>query len=128
LQSLSGPYAKEGAVGSFIILKSSRPAIFPASFVACLYESLKWDETVINACVMGHREYVFASAFSLAKIINEICSGENFSVLFPICDSVQASPLCPWTTLQGKFLPKAEFREVYVLSDALQKKLDSLDW
>ena len=29
------------AVGSFIILNTSNPAIFPASFVACLWASLK---------------------------------------------------------------------------------------
>ena len=33
---LSKPYAREAAVGSFIILKTSKPAILPASFVACL--------------------------------------------------------------------------------------------
>ena len=33
---LSNPYAKAAAVGSLIILKTSSPAIFPASFVACL--------------------------------------------------------------------------------------------
>ena len=30
------PNAKAAAVGSFIILNTSSPAIFPASFVACL--------------------------------------------------------------------------------------------
>ena len=38
---LSSPYAKAAAVGSLMILLTSRPAIFPASFVACLCESLK---------------------------------------------------------------------------------------
>ena len=38
---LSKPYANAAAVGSFIILFTSRPAILPASFVACLWESLK---------------------------------------------------------------------------------------
>ena len=37
---LSKPYAKEAAVGSFIILRTSSPAILPASFVACLCASL----------------------------------------------------------------------------------------
>ena len=38
---LSRPYASAAAVGSLIILLTSKPAIFPASFVACLCESLK---------------------------------------------------------------------------------------
>jgi len=38
--SLSKPYAKAAAVGSLTILRTSKPAIFPASFVACLWESL----------------------------------------------------------------------------------------
>jgi hypothetical protein len=38
---LSKPYAKDAAVGSLIILKTSSPAILPESFVACLCESLK---------------------------------------------------------------------------------------
>ena len=33
---LSKPYAKAAAVGSFIILSTFKPAIFPASLVACL--------------------------------------------------------------------------------------------
>ena len=33
--------ANDAAVGSFIILRTFKPAIFPASFVACLCESLK---------------------------------------------------------------------------------------
>jgi len=33
---LSRPYAKAAAVGSLTILSTSNPAIFPASFVACL--------------------------------------------------------------------------------------------
>jgi len=39
--SLSIPNAKAAAVGSFIILNTSSPAILPASFVACLWLSLK---------------------------------------------------------------------------------------
>ena len=38
---LSRPYAKAAAVGSFKILKTFKPAIVPASFVASLWESLK---------------------------------------------------------------------------------------
>ena len=38
---LSNPYAIAAAVGSLIIRNTSRPAIAPASFVACLWASLK---------------------------------------------------------------------------------------
>ena len=34
--SFSRPYAKAAAVGSLIILSTSKPAIFPAFLVACL--------------------------------------------------------------------------------------------
>jgi len=37
---LSKPYAIAAAVGSLIILNTLRPDIEPASFVACLWESL----------------------------------------------------------------------------------------
>ena len=46
---LSKPYANAAAVGSLIILLTSKPAIVPASFVACLSESLKYAGTVITA-------------------------------------------------------------------------------
>ena len=51
LSSLSSPYAKEAAVGSFIILFTSSPAIFPASLVACFWLSVKYAGTVITASV-----------------------------------------------------------------------------
>ena len=38
---LSKPYANDAAVGSLIIRLTFNPAIFPASLVACLWESLK---------------------------------------------------------------------------------------
>ena len=41
LSFLSRPYANAAAVGSLIIHKTSKPAIFPASLVACLCASLK---------------------------------------------------------------------------------------
>uniref|UniRef100_A0A1A9ZLA6 Uncharacterized protein n=1 Tax=Glossina pallidipes TaxID=7398 RepID=A0A1A9ZLA6_GLOPL len=46
---LSKPYAKATAVGSLIILNTFRPAIAPASFVACRCESLKYAGTVTTA-------------------------------------------------------------------------------
>ena len=47
---LSNPYANAAAVGSLMILLTSRPAIFPASLVACRCESLKYAGTVMTAC------------------------------------------------------------------------------
>ncbi|MPM32105.1 hypothetical protein SDC9_78664 [bioreactor metagenome] len=38
---LSSPYARAAAVGSLMMRLTLRPAISPASFVACLWESLK---------------------------------------------------------------------------------------
>ena len=49
--SLSRPYASDAAVGSLIILFTSRPAILPASFVACFCASEKYAGTVITASV-----------------------------------------------------------------------------
>ena len=49
--SLSSPYASDAAVGSLIILFTSRPAILPASFVACFCASEKYAGTVITASV-----------------------------------------------------------------------------
>ena len=50
---LSTPYASAAAVGSLMMRFTSKPAIFPASFVACLCESLKYAGTVITASVTG---------------------------------------------------------------------------
>ncbi len=49
--SLSRPYASDAAVGSLMILFTSRPAILPASFVACFWLSVKYAGTVITASV-----------------------------------------------------------------------------
>ena len=46
---LSKPYAIAAAVGSLITRRTLRPAIVPASLVACLCESLKYAGTVITA-------------------------------------------------------------------------------
>ncbi|KAE9545547.1 hypothetical protein AGLY_001090 [Aphis glycines] len=48
---LSRPYARAAAVGSLIIRITFNPAMAPASFVACLCESLKYAGTVITASV-----------------------------------------------------------------------------
>ncbi|CCW60164.1 unnamed protein product [Phytomonas sp. EM1] len=46
---LSRPYAMAAAVGSLMMRSTSSPAIAPASFVACRWESLKYAGTVITA-------------------------------------------------------------------------------
>ena len=73
--SLSIPYASAAAVGSLIILSTSIPAIFPASLVACLCESLKYAGTVMTAWVIVSPRYASASAFSFCRIIAEISWG-----------------------------------------------------
>jgi predicted aconitase with swiveling domain len=78
LSFLSKPYDKEAAVGSFIILKTSRPAILPASFVACRCESLKYAGTVITACVTCSPKYLVASSANFRKTCAEISSAANF--------------------------------------------------
>ena len=48
---LSSPYAIAAAVGSFITRNTFNPAITPASFVGCRWESLKCAGTVITALI-----------------------------------------------------------------------------
>ena len=54
---------KNAAVGSFIILFTVRPAIAPASFVACLWLSSKYAGTVITASLTGSPRKDSASFF-----------------------------------------------------------------
>mmetsp|Transcript_40160 Transcript_40160/g.103978 ORF Transcript_40160/g.103978 Transcript_40160/m.103978 type:complete len:319 (+) Transcript_40160:200-1156(+) len=74
----SKPYAKEAAVGSFTMRRTSRPAILPASLVAWRCESLKYAGTVITALVIVALRYLPASAASLRSTCAEISSGANF--------------------------------------------------
>ena len=60
---LSKPYARQAAVGSFTSLTTSRPAISPASFVACLWLSLKYAGTVITAFFTSCPKNASASRF-----------------------------------------------------------------
>ena len=94
---LSSPYASAAAVGSLTILSTSNPAIFPASLVACLCESLKYAGTVITAFSTFSPKYLSASSFSLVKMKAEIWEGEYFS---PEA-STHASPLSALTILYG---------------------------
>lgn len=76
---LSKPYAIAAAVGSLMILTISRPAIMPASFVAYLYESLKYAGTVTTAylIIVLLPTYDCAMSFIFVKIILLISSGLN---------------------------------------------------
>ena len=69
------PYANAAAVGSFIILIQSRPAIVAASFVACLCESLKYAGTVMTAFLTDSPKYSVAICFAFINIIDDISSG-----------------------------------------------------
>ena len=73
---LSRPYANAAAVGSLIIRFTSRPAILPASLVACLCESSKYAGTVITASVTFSPRNASASALSFDRIIADTSSGE----------------------------------------------------
>src|SRR5512140_1950118 len=72
---LSRPYARAEAVGSLMMRITSRPAILPASLVACRWLSLKYAGTVMTACVTGWPKYASASDLSLPRIMAEISCG-----------------------------------------------------
>ena len=74
---MSKPYDNEAAVGSLIIRRTSKPAILPASFVACLCESLKYAGTVITACFTVSPRYLEASSASFLKTCADISSAAN---------------------------------------------------
>ena len=63
LRFFSRPYAIAAAVGSLIIRRISRPAIAPASLVACLCASLKYAGTVTTAFVTALPKYASAISF-----------------------------------------------------------------
>mmetsp|Transcript_3630 Transcript_3630/g.5589 ORF Transcript_3630/g.5589 Transcript_3630/m.5589 type:complete len:226 (+) Transcript_3630:1134-1811(+) len=112
---LCSPYERAAAVGSLIILKTSNPAIAPASFVSLLCISLKYAGTVITAFLMGTFSCFSAIAFIFSRTIALICSGKN-SVSLPSPTSTQTIgffPL-PSLTLNGiRF--KSELQSPYSL-------------
>ena len=55
-----------------------RPAIWPASLVACRCASLKYAGTVITASVMVSPRYASASLFSFCRMKALICCAVNF--------------------------------------------------
>ena len=95
---LSRPYARHAAVGSLMILRTFRPAIFPASLVAWRSASPKYAGTVITASVIVSPVNASASAFSLARTMDEISSGEYF---FPLI-STHANPFLPSVILYAR--------------------------
>lgn len=52
-----------------------RPAMVPASLVACRCASLKWAGTVMTARVTGMPRKASASSLSCSSTMAEICSG-----------------------------------------------------
>ena len=77
LSFLSNPYDNEAAVGSLIIRKTSKPAIFPASFVAWRCESLKYAGTVITACLTVSPRYLDASSANFLNTCADSSSAAN---------------------------------------------------
>ena len=61
-----------------MIRSTFRPAIVPASLVACRCASLKYAGTVITASVMVSPRYDSASRFSFCRTNAEICCAVNF--------------------------------------------------
>jgi len=73
-----------------------RPAICPASLVACRCASLKYAGTVITASVTVPPRWASASRFSFCKMNAEICWAMSF---FPSIDTDQSVPICRFTDL-----------------------------
>ena len=76
---------------------TSRPAICPASLVACRWASLKYAGTVMTAAVTGWPRYSSAACFSFCRIIAETSGGEYS--LPPAL--TRTSPLLARTTAYG---------------------------
>mmetsp|Transcript_31404 Transcript_31404/g.76976 ORF Transcript_31404/g.76976 Transcript_31404/m.76976 type:complete len:255 (+) Transcript_31404:871-1635(+) len=74
----SRPYARAAAVGSLMMRMTCRPAMLPASLVACLCWSLKWAGTVMTALVTFWPRKVSAESLRFSSTMAEICSGANF--------------------------------------------------
>ena len=107
------PYARAAAVGSLMMRSTSRPAILPASFVACRWESLKYAGTVMTACVTFSPRRASASVFNFWRIIAEISSGRfhlspSFTSMPPVepfCTSKGTAPASFWTAGSSKLWP-----------------------
>ena len=73
--ALSNPNAKDAAVGSLMILTTSRPAMVPASLVAWRWLSSKYAGTVITTFSIGSPTNASASFFIFWRINAETCWG-----------------------------------------------------
>ena len=69
--------------GSLMIRITFRPAIVPASFVACRWAWLKYAGTVTTACVTFLPRYASAVSFIFIRTIADISSGVNVLVSDP---------------------------------------------
>mmetsp|Transcript_6370 Transcript_6370/g.21364 ORF Transcript_6370/g.21364 Transcript_6370/m.21364 type:complete len:215 (+) Transcript_6370:1219-1863(+) len=106
LAFFSNPYANDAAVGSLMILRTSIPAIWPASLVACLCESLKYAGTVITALVTVSPRYAAASSQSFRRIWALISSAAKS---FPAAlHWILTLPLSPLTAVYGTSLSLSE--------------------
>jgi len=74
---LSRPYAIAAAVGSLMIRRTFKPAMRPASLVACLCESLKYAGTVTTALLTVPPRYDSAVSRILVRTMEETSSGVN---------------------------------------------------
>ena len=85
-----------------MILKTFNPAIDPASFVACLWLSLKYAGTVITAFLIFYPKYVQAVSFIFVKTIEEIYYGWNFLTQPLNLTTITGLPSVPCQTLKGQ--------------------------
>ena len=73
-----------------MIRSTFRPAIWPASLVACRCASLKYAGTVITASVIVSPRYASASLFSFCRMKALICCAVNF---LPSMETDQSVPI-----------------------------------
>mmetsp|Transcript_19909 Transcript_19909/g.61612 ORF Transcript_19909/g.61612 Transcript_19909/m.61612 type:complete len:216 (-) Transcript_19909:229-876(-) len=101
--AFSRPYAIAAAVGSLMTRATFKPAIVPASFVACRCASLKYAGTVTTACSTFSPRKASAVSFIFVSTIAEISSGV---ICFRLCSLMRSSilgvPSLAETTRKGQ--------------------------
>ncbi len=85
------------AVGSLMIRRTLRPAILPASFVACRCASSKYAGTVTTASVTDSPRYVSAISFMRTSTIALTSGGD----IWRPPTSIHASPFGDSMILNG---------------------------
>src|SRR5438552_19022526 len=75
------PYASAAAVGSLMMRSTSRPAILPASFVACRWLSLKYAGTVVTQAVITVPAYFNDSQRQATKDAGKIAGLEVLRII-----------------------------------------------